>query len=191
MHPSGRTATDLNEYPLSLVDLREDGGSPSENRENGFVGRRSRAKVDTGATNDPSTSVARHDLGLVEDRLGNASRAIDNKECRAKATFVDLALRFDELDSRILDFGVPPRRTRRCAFDLDACRRQRRDGVGAGMATRQPRLGLDECGLRGLKIRLKSRNLLHQLRSALGLGFTKALRLFDIDAELIRFGSAG
>ncbi len=136
MHPSGRTATDLNEYPLSLVDLREDGGSPSENRENGFVGRRSRAKVDTGATNDPSTSVARHDLGLVEDRLGNASRAIDNKECRAKATFVDLALRFDELDSRILDFGVPPRRTRRCAFDLDACRRQRRDGVGAGMATR-------------------------------------------------------
>jgi len=130
-------------------------------------------------------------LGLVEGRLGNASRAIDEKECRAKATFVDLALRFDELDSRILDFAGPQRHTRRCAFDLDACRRQRRDGVGAGMATRQPRLALDVCGLRGLKIRLKSRNLLHQLRSALGLGFTKALRLFDIDAELIRFGSAG
>ncbi len=113
MNPSGRTAADLNEYPLSLVELGEDGGSPSENRENGFVGRRSRAKVDTSATNDPSTSVARHDLGL------------------------------------------------------------------------------DECGLRGLEIRLKSRNLLHQLRSALGLSFTKALRLFDIDAKLIRFGSAG
>lgn len=107
MNSSGRTATDLNEYPLSFVDLREDGGSPSENRENGFVGRRSPAKVDT------------------------------------------------------------------------------------GMATRQPRLGLDECGLRSLEIRLKSRNLLYQLRSALGLGFTKALRLFDIDADLIRFGSAG
>lgn len=119
MNPSDWPPADLHQDPIFFTRLGKHGRSESQHRKNDFRGRRPGSQIDAGCRNQSDIPTSLNDIRFLENRLGDATCAINEEECSTKSIFFDLTFGFRELGPGFRDLLGSPGCTRGGSFNLD------------------------------------------------------------------------